>query len=120
MEFICNKNKVDGFNSIDLIEFNFLIKSVELVETIEVNVNDNNLQINFLNGSILKNNIKIVDEVSDELLPLTPKFFRRKTFVIGPHHDKVTEKYFFGYIASDNSEKYVTFDGINFDVVDKR
>lgn len=120
MDFIGKENNEIKIQSNDLIEFNSRLKNENNINKIDIVFENNSLSINCEDGSIINNDNEIVASINSTELPLSPKLFRRKTFVIGHHHDKITEKYFFGYKTKNGLEKYIMYDGTNIEIVNER
>jgi hypothetical protein len=123
MKFEATKQDNSKLLSEDLIEFNFKIKSLNL-KSIKVFFDNNFIELNLINYSLLKNSEVLFDGLSDEQIksnqPLQVKLFRRKYVVIGqPNANVVSDKYFLGFIGLD-VEKYVVSEGINFNIVDSK
>jgi hypothetical protein len=120
MNFIGKENNEIKIQSNDLVVFNSKLKNENNINKIDIVFGNNSLSINYDDGSITNNLIEIVKNIDSNETPLSPKLFRRKTFVIGPHHDKITEKYFFGYKTKNGLEKYIMCDGTNIEIVNER
>ena len=119
MEFVGYvKSSDEKIEENDLIDFNFSIREKD-IQLIEIQIEDDLISLDFNNGVIKKNSGVLFSGFDSESV-FYPKLFRRKTFEVGNNNRKITEKYFFGYVTGSGVEKYLTFDGLNYELVDER
>jgi hypothetical protein len=123
MRFEAIKKDDSKIESLDLIEFNSQINSLDL-KSIKVFFDNDFIELNLINYSLLKNSEVLFDGLSEEQInfnqPLQIKLFRRKYLVVGqPNVNVLSEKYYLGFIGVD-IEKYIVYDGFLFNIVESK
>jgi len=123
MRFEAIKKDDSKIESLDLIEFNSQINSLDL-KSIKVFFDNDFIELNLINYSLLKNSEVLFDGLSEEQInfnqPLQIKLFRRKYLVVGqPNINVLSEKYYLGFIGVD-IEKYIVYDGFLFNIVESK